>query len=156
MKLFEEQGIYSHREIEARYEIALENYIKAIQIESRALGEIVINQIIPACIEYQNKLIANVKGLKEVGLGEKLYEAQVKLLTQISESIDKLVKLDKEMFDLRVKGNDLTNVQKQAALYCDKVRPIMDEIRDVADGLESIVDDELWPLPKYREMLFSK
>jgi glutamine synthetase len=156
VKLFEEQGIYSHREIEARYEIALENYIKAIQIESRALGEIVINQIIPACLEYQNKLITNVKGLKEIGLDAKLYAAQTKILTQISEGIDKLVKLDKEMFDLRVKGNDQTNVLKQALLYCDKVRPIMDEIRDVADGLESIVDDELWPLPKYREMLFSK
>ena len=73
MKLFKTQGIYTHREVEARYEIALENYIKAIQIESRALGEIVINQVIPACIEYQNKLITNVKGLKEIGLDAKLY-----------------------------------------------------------------------------------
>jgi glutamine synthetase len=156
MKLFETQGIYTHREVEARYEIALENYIKAIQIESRALGEIVINQVIPACIEYQNKLITNVKGLKEIGLDAKLYSAQTNILTQISEGIDKLIKLDKEMFDLRVKGNDLTNVLKQALLYSDKVRPLMDEIRDITDGLEAIVDDELWPLPKYREMLFSK
>ena len=156
VKLFETQGIYTHREVEARYEIALENYIKAIQIESRALGEIVINQVIPACIEYQNKLITNIKGLKEVGIDAKLYAAQTSILKQISEGIDKLIKLDKEMFDLRVKGNDQTNVLKQALLYCDKVRPIMDEMRDITDGLESIVDDELWPLPKYREMLFSK
>jgi len=156
VKLFEEQGIYSHREIEARYEIALENYIKAIQIESRALGEIVINQIIPACLEYQNKLITNVKGLKEIGLDAKLYAAQTKILTQISEGIDKLVKLNQDMFDLRVKGNDLKSAQKQASLYVDKVKPLMDEIRDITDKLEGIVDDELWPLPKYREMLFAK
>jgi glutamine synthetase len=156
VKLFETQGIYTHREIEARYEIALENYIKAIQIESRALGEIVINQVIPACIEYQNKLITNVKGLKDVGIDAKLYSAQTDILKQICEGIDKLIKLEKEMHDLRVKGNDLTNVLKQALLYCDKVRPIMDEMRDITDSLESIVDDELWPLPKYREMLFSK
>lgn len=156
VKLFEDQGIYTHREVEARYEIALENYIKAIQIESRALGEIVVNQVVPACIEYQNKLIANIKGLKDVGIDAKLYVAQTDILKQISEGIDRLIKLNKEMFDLRVKGNDLTNVLKQALLYCDKVRPIMDEMREIADGLEGIVDDELWPLPKYREMLFSK
>jgi glutamine synthetase len=156
VKLFETQGIYSHREVEARYEIALENYIKAIQIESRALGEMVINQVIPACVEYQNKLITNVKGLKEIGIDAKLYAAQTDILKQISEGIDRLIKLEKQMLDLRVKANDLTNVLKQAVLYSDKVRPIMDEIRDVADSLESVVDDELWPLPKYREMLFSK
>jgi glutamine synthetase len=156
IKLFETQGIYSHREIEARYEIALENYVKAIQIESRALGEIVVNQIIPACVEYQNKLIVNVKGLKEIGLDAKLYTAQVDLLKLISEGIDKLIKLDKEMFDLRVKGNDISNAKKQAALYCDKVKPIMDEMREIVDKIEGLVDDELWPLPKYREMLFSK
>ena len=94
--------------------------------------------------------------MKEIGLDAKLYSAQTNILTQISEGIDKLIKLDKEMFDLRVKGNDLTNVLKQALLYSDKVRPLMDEIRDITDGLEAIVDDELWPLPKYREMLFSK
>jgi glutamine synthetase len=119
-------------------------------------GEIVVNQVVPACIEYQNKLIANIKGLKDVGIDAKLYVAQTDILKQISEGIDRLIKLNKEMFDLRVKGNDLTNVLKQALLYCDKVRPIMDEMREIADGLEGIVDDELWPLPKYREMLFSK
>ena len=79
-----------------------------------------------------------------------------RILKQISEGIDKLVTLDKEMFDLRVKGNELTNAKKQAALYCDKVKPLMDEMREITDSLEGIVDDELWPLPKYREMLFSK
>jgi glutamine synthetase len=156
IKLFESQGIYSHREIEARHEIALENFVKAIQIESRALGEIVVNQVIPACIEYQNKLITNVRGLKDIGLDGKMYTAQTDILKQISEGIDKLIKLDKEMFDLRVKGNDMANAKKQAVMYSDKIKPLMDEIRDITDNLEGIVDDELWPLPKYREMLFSK
>ena len=156
IKLFEEQGIYTHREIEARYEIALENYVKAIQIESRVLGEIIINQIVPTCLEYQNVLVTNIKGLKEVGIDAKLYAAQINLLKEISEGIDKLVKLNQDMFDLRVKGNDLKSAQKQASLYVDKVKPLMDEIRDITDKLEGIVDDELWPLPKYREMLFAK
>ena len=156
VKLFEELGIYTHRESEARYEIALENYVKAIQIESRTLGEMVINQIIPACIEYQNKLITHVKGLKEIGLENKFYEAQTTILKGISESIDKLIALEKEMHDLRVKANNTSEMLKQANLYSEKVRPVMGEIRDIADHLETIVDDELWPLPKYREMLFSK
>lgn len=156
IKLFTEMGIYTHREAEARYDIALENYIKAIQIESRVLGEVVINQIIPACLEYQNKLITNIKGLKDIGVDAKHYAAQTSILEQISEGIDKLIKLDKEMFDLRVKANDNNNVLKQANIYSDKVRPIMSDMRDITDALESIVDDELWPLPKYREMLFAK
>ena len=138
------------------FSTAEENYIKAIQIESRVLGEVVINQIIPACLEYQNKLITNIKGLKDIGVDAKHYAAQTSILEQISEGIDKLIKLDKEMFDLRVKANDNNNVLKQANIYSDKVRPIMSDMRDITDALESIVDDELWPLPKYREMLFAK
>jgi glutamine synthetase len=156
IKLFESMGIYSHRELEARYEIALENYVKAIQIESRALSEIITNQIVPACIEYQNKLITNIRGLKEVGIDAKLYDTQVNLLKQLSEGIDKMLKIDKQMLDLRIKANEMTNARKQAAVYSDKVKPMMDEIREIADNLEGIVDDDLWPLPKYREMLFSK
>ena len=116
----------------------------------------VVNQIIPACIEYQNKLINNLKGLKELGVNAKLYASQTSILTQICEGIEKLTALDKEMFDLRVKGNGISDTKKQALLYCDKVKPIMDEIREISDKLEGIVDDELWPLPKYREMLFAK
>ncbi|HQD13211.1 MAG TPA: glutamine synthetase type III, partial [Chitinophagales bacterium] len=156
IKLFESMGIYSHRELEARYEIALENYVKAIQIESRALSEIITNQIVPACIEYQNKLITNIRGLKEVGIDAKLYDTQVNLLKQLSEGIDKMLKIDKQMLDLRIKANEMSSARKQAAVYSDKVKPMMDEIREIADNLEGIVDDDLWPLPKYREMLFSK
>jgi glutamine synthetase len=153
IKLFEDLQIYSHREIEARYEIALENYAKAIQIESRTLGEIVVNQIIPVCIEYQNILVQNVRGLKEVGINASL---QTDLLKQIAEGIDKLNKLNNEMTAHRIKANDLNNAKKQSTLYCTKVKPLMDEIRDIVDDLEVVVDNELWPLPKYREMLFTK
>jgi glutamine synthetase len=153
IKLFEDLQIYSHREIEARYEIALENYTKAIQIESRTLGEIVVNQIIPVCIEYQNILVQNVRGLKEVGINASL---QTDLLKQIAEGIDKLNKLNNEMTAHRIKANDLNNSKKQSTLYCTKVKPLMDEIRVIVDDLEVVVDNELWPLPKYREMLFTK
>jgi glutamine synthetase len=153
IKLFEDLQIYSHREIEARYEIALENYTKAIQIESRTIGEIVVNQIIPVCIEYQNILVKNVRGLKEVGINASL---QTDLLKQIAEGIDKLNKLNNEMTAHRIKANDLNNAKKQSTLYCTKVKPLMDEIRDIVDDLEVVVDNELWPLPKYREMLFTK
>jgi len=94
--------------------------------------------------------------LKEIDLENKIYEAQTTILKGISESIDKLIALEKEMHDLRVKANNTSEMLKQANLYSEKVRPVMGEIRDIADHLETIVDDELWPLPKYREMLFSK
>lgn len=156
LKLFADLGIYTHRESEARYDIALENYSKAIQIESRVLGEIVMNQIVPACMEYQSRLIKNLKGLKDLGIDAKISTHQTEVLQQITQDIDKLIELNKEMFDLRVKANDIENVLKQASLYSDKVKPVMEAIRKIADGLEIIVDDELWPLPKYREMLFAK
>ncbi|MEN9449187.1 MAG: hypothetical protein RJA25_2477 [Bacteroidota bacterium] len=155
-KLFADLGIYTHRESEARYEIALENYSKAIQIESRVLGEIIMNQIIPACVTYQSKLISNLKGLKDLGIDIKVYAAQTEILEQITKGIDSLIKLNKEMFDLRVKANEIHNESKKATLYSEKVKPLMEQIREIADGLEVIVDDELWPLPKYREMLFAK
>lgn len=152
IKLFEDLKIYTHREIEARHEIGLEAYAKAVQIESRVMEEMIINQVIPASIDYQNKLALNVKSLKDVGIDAKL---QLNLLKTIEDSLEKLNTLTNEMKELRVKGNKL-DAKKQAVMYCDKIRPMMDEIRDIADHLETIVDNELWPLPKYREMLFSK
>ena len=153
IKLFEDLQIYSHREIEARYEIALENYTKAIQIESRTLGEIVVNQIIPVCIEYQNRLIQNIKGLKDVGVSASI---QTDMLKKIAEGIEKLNKLSDEMTAFRIKANEMKASKKQADLYCEKVKPLMEQIRESVDDLEAIIDNEIWPLPKYREMLFTK
>ncbi len=152
VKLFEDLQIYSHREIEARYEIALESYSKSVQIESRTLGDLIQTQIIPTCIEYQNKLATNVKHLKDLGISS---NPQLATLKKLAESIEQLDKLTNEMTELRIKGNALTG-KKQANLYCDKVRPASEEIRNIADELESIIENELWPLPKYSEMLFFK
>jgi glutamine synthetase len=153
LALFEDFNIMSKREAHARYEIMLHSYANALQIESRILSEIVINQIIPAAIEYQNKLIANVSGLKAVGLKS---DSATDILKQVSGHIEALYKMEKEMREFRIKSNDLDDAKKQATLYCDKVKPLMDEIRVHCDLLELLVDDNLWPLPKYREMLFSK
>lgn len=152
VKLFEDLQIYTHREIEARYEIALESYSKSVQIESRTLGDLIQTQIIPTCIEYQNKLATNVKLLKDLGISS---NPQLATLKKLAESIEQLDKLTNEMTELRIKGNALTG-KKQANLYCEKVRPASEEIRNIADELESIIENELWPLPKYSEMLFFK
>lgn len=156
LALFENLGILSRRESEARYEIMMHNYVNHLQIESRTLGEIVVNQILPACVEYQNKLISNIRGMKEIGMDEKYYATQLDVLKTISSGIEKTILLEREMKAIRVKGNDLGEVKEQALLYCNEVKPIMEAIRDIVDELEIIIDDNLWPLPKYREMLFSK
>lgn len=156
IELFEELNIMNRRESEARYEILLHDYTNHVQIESRILGEIVVNQIIPACIEYQNKLIESIDGLKDLKLDKELYEPQLDILKKVAGGVAKLIKLEEKMKAFRVTGNDINSPQEQANLYCDEVKPLMEEIREVADELETIVDDNLWPLAKYREMLFSK
>lgn len=153
VKLFESLQIYSHRELEARYEIALEKYSKALQIESRTLGEMVLNQIVPASIEYQNRLLQNIKGLKEVGIDTTI---QLNILKQIAESIAQLTQLNNDMTANRIKASELKTAKKQAELYCTKIKPMMDQMRELVDGLETVIDNEIWPLPKYREMLFTK
>jgi glutamine synthetase len=156
LHLFESMGILSHREQEARYEIALETYTKKIQIESRIIGDIVMNQIIPASIDYQKKLVDNVNGLKNLFAAadfKKLAGAQLDMIKEISERIS-TIKIDTEkMIEERKKANNLDNAKKQAFAYCDKVKPYFDTIRYHVDKLELIVDDSAWPLPKYRELL---
>ncbi|MCB9033420.1 MAG: glutamine synthetase III [Chitinophagales bacterium] len=156
IKLFEEQKVYTKREIEARYHIALHNYCNALQIESRVLGEIVMNQIIPVCIAYQNKLLENISGFKNIGLDKKLFKTQQNLLEDVSNSIENLVTMHDEMFKIRVEANNESDAKKQALIYSDKIIPLMNNIRQIVDKLENIVDDEFWPLPKYREMLITK
>lgn len=156
LNLFEDLGIMSKRESLARYEIMLHHYVNHLQIESRILGEMVVNQILPACIEYQNKLLENIDGMKELKLDSALYEPQMTILKKVADGVSKLFAMERKMKELRVKGNEMDHAKDQALLYCHQVKPIMDEIREVADELETIVDDNLWPLAKYREMLFSK
>lgn len=156
IQLFEELNIMSVRESEARYEVLMHDYTNHLQIESRILGEMVINQIVPACIEYQNKLIENVDGLQDLDLDAEFYTPQLNLLKKVATNTGLLIQLENEMKKLRVQGNETESPREQAALYCDKIKPLMEKIREAADELETIIDDNLWPLAKYREMLFTK
>jgi glutamine synthetase len=158
MKLFEDLNILNHREQEARYDIALETYTKKIQIEGRIMADIVLNQIIPAAIRYQRTLVENVNGMKNI-LGtefKKTADLQIQMIKEISEHIAVLKTNAEKMTEERKKANNLDSPKKQAIAYCEKVKPYFDTIRYHSDKLEAMVDDEAWPLPKYREMLFLK
>jgi glutamine synthetase len=158
LDLFKEMNVMNHVEVEARYEIELEEYTKKIQIEGRVLGDIARNHVIPTAIRYQNTLIENVKGLKEI-FGkdfEKIAKEQINIIKEISAHIEGINSKVEEMTQARKKANALTDAQKMAEMYCDKVKPFFDVIREHCDKLELIVDDEIWTLTKYRELLFTK
>ena len=158
LDLFSELSIMNHVEVEARYEIELEEYTKKIQIESRVLGDISKNHVIPIAIRYQNTLITNVKGLKDI-FGdefESIGKEQIILIKVISKHIEGINAKVKEMTDARKKANALTDAQEMAEAYCDKVKPYFEIIRNHCDKLELLVDNELWTLTKYRELLFTK
>ena len=156
--LYEELGIMSKIEIEARHEIQVEEYAMRIQIEGRVLGDIARNHVIPTAIRYQNILIENAEGLKEL-FGKdfmKVAGEQMKLIEAISNHIAKINKGITDMTNERKKANKLDDTEKRAFAYCDNVRPYFEEIRYHCDKLELLVDDELWPLTKYRELLFTR
>ena len=154
-KLFENTGVYSHSELEARHEIELEKYIKKVQIESRIMGELCTSHILPGAISYQNVLINNIKGMKEIGIEESSYTNQKQILIKISSHINKVSELVSLMIEARKKANNLTNTRDKAIAYCDEVKgKYFDDIRYHVDKLEILVDDASWYLPKYREMLF--
>lgn len=158
-KLFGENDILTPEELDARMEIRNEAYAKAIQIESRVLADIAGNHIIPTSIKYQSILVDNVKGLKEI-LSPEQYEEQAELqigiISKISEHISFIRKEVKEMIEKRKEANAIEEAHKRATFYCDTVKPYFDSIRYHIDKLEILVDDEMWTLPKYREMLFVK
>ena len=152
--LFVRNEVFTKEEIHARHEIELEKYIKIVQIEGRIIGELAVNQIIPAAIQYQNELINNIKGFREIGLDERHTEAQKNLVTEISEHVNAILKMVHEMTEARKTANNTEDIRDRAIAYCDTVKPFFDEIRYRTDKLELVVDDKLWPLPKYRELLF--
>ena len=158
ISLYEGLGIMSKVEIEARHEIEVEEYAKRIQIEGRILGDIARNHVIPTAIRYQNVLIENVKGLKDIyGAGfKKIAGEQMNLIEQISEHIEKINQGITAMIDARKKANLLEDMEACAVAYCNNVKPYFDEIRYHCDKLELLIDDELWPLVKYRELLFTR
>jgi glutamine synthetase len=156
--LYEELGIMSKVEIEARHEIEVEEYAKRIQIEARILGDIARNHVIPTAIKYQNILIENVQGLKVIygNQFKKLAKEQMDLIEQISEHIAKINSGITNIINERKKANKISHPEKLAFAYCDDVKPYFEVIRYHCDKLELMVDDEIWPLTKYRELLFTK
>jgi len=156
--LFEELDVMRKVEIDARYEIEVEEYIMRVQIDSRALGDIARNHVVPTAVKYQNVLIKNVTGLKDIyGKDFKNYaKEQLGLIGEISKHIEAINSGVTKMINERKKANVVEDIEKKASLYCDKVKPFFDDIRYHCDKLELLIDDELWPLTKYREMLFTR
>jgi glutamine synthetase len=158
LELFESLGVMNKVEAQARYEIEMDEYILHNQIESRVIGDIARNHIVPTAVRYQNILIENVTGLKTIyGTRFKDYaKEQLALIEQISSHIEAINSLVTKMTDQRKKYNKLSDVDKKADGYCNKVKPLFEDIRYHCDKLELMIDDELWPLTKYRELLFTK
>jgi glutamine synthetase len=154
-KLFEDHSIYNHLELEARHEIMLEDYVKKVQIEARVMGDLATTQILPSAVKYQNKLIENVTGLKQLGLPEGAYHSQMDILKKISEHVNVISSHVESMINARKSANEIKNNRDKAIAYCEEVKEKhFDTIRYHADKLELMIEDELWPLPKYRELLF--
>jgi glutamine synthetase len=154
-KLFEHNNVYTHGELHARHEIELEKYIKMVQIEARIMGELCSSHILPAAIKYQNTLITNIKGLKDVGLPESSYANQKQILGRLSEHINAVSDMVGKMIEARKQCNAITDTRDRAVEYNAKVKePFFDQIRYHVDKLELLVDDKEWTLPKYREILF--
>ncbi|MDX9811275.1 MAG: glutamine synthetase III [Bacteroidales bacterium] len=150
-------GVFSEKEIESRVEVEFEKFTKKVQIESRVLGDLAINHIIPTAIRYMTSLIENVKGLREI-FDEKEFErlsaSRKDVIVTISDHISNIKKMEYEMVEERKKANKITDSYKKALAYEKNVKPYLSSIRYHIDKLELIVDNEIWPLPKYRELLF--
>ncbi len=158
MELFKRQGVLSDREVHARTEVKLETYTKKIQIESRVLADLVMNHIVPIAIDYQTSLVKNVKGLKEIFNENEFNElagARLELIREVSLHTSYIKAKVREMINARKEANVIENVRDKAESYSKKVAPFLEDIRYHVDKLELIVDNEKWPLPKYRELLFT-
>lgn len=155
---FKEAKVMNEVEVRARHEIMLEEYTLKIQIESRVLGDIAGNHVVPTAVSYQNKLIQNVRGLKAV-LEDEVYQKvakdQLNMIQNISEYINTIIHKRDEMIQVRKECNQIEDTREKAMAYDERIKPYLDEIRYACDKLEMLIDDELWPLPKYRELLFS-
>ncbi|MBP7982337.1 MAG: glutamine synthetase III [Kaistella sp.] len=157
--LYEGLGIYTHREIEARNEIKLEKYSTVIAIEGTVLADIARNHIIPCALKYQNRLIENVKGIKEI-FGDKefkdLAKEQMNMIGEISQHVS-IIKVEADALLAAIKNaKSIEDPQESAEQFCTDVKPRFEKIRNSSDALEMVVDDELWPMTKYRELLFTR
>ncbi|MFL5789599.1 MAG: glutamine synthetase III [Flavisolibacter sp.] len=154
-KLFENNNVYTHVELEARHEIELEKYIKKVQIESRIMAELATSHVLPAAFRYQNILLENIKGLKDSGAGENICNQRTRILSKISEHINKVSELVEKMIEERKICNNMSDTRTKAIAYCSQVKEaFFDQIRYHVDKIEQLVDDKEWYLPKYRELVF--
>ena len=156
IELFEGLGVMNRTEIEARHEIMLENYQLKIQIESRVLGDISGNHLVPTALRYQALLMQNIQGMHEV-FGDKEFKKLTKvprnMVQEIAERTSEIITLKEEMIEARKRANAVDDVRKRSIMYCEEVLPYFEKIRVHSDKLELLIDDEVWTLPKYREML---
>ena len=153
------EGIFNETELRSRVEVELEKFVKKIQIESRVLGDLTINHIVPTAISYQNRLLENIIGMKQIFEKEEyehLSDARRGLVKEISEYVSEIKAQVKEMTEERKIANRIENMEEKAFAYSNKVKPYLESIRYYVDNLEMEIDNEIWPLPKYRELLFAK
>ncbi|HUH46891.1 MAG TPA: hypothetical protein VLZ54_07050, partial [Arenibacter sp.] len=158
LALFKSMNVMSEIEVKVRLEVELEEYVMHVQIEGRVFNELIYSYVIPAAVVYQNRLINNVKGLKEIygDAYKKMAESQLDILERISGHVSVIKAKTDAMVEERKKANNMVDIHKKAFAYCERVKPYFDEIRYHCDKLERLVDDEIWPLTKYRELLFIK
>jgi glutamine synthetase len=158
-EVFIGEGVFNETELKSRVEVELEKFVKKIQIESRVLGDLTINHIVPIAVTYQNRLLENLIGLKQI-FGKEEYEelsfARKQLVKEISKYVSEIKLQVKEMTNERKIANRITNMQEKAFAYSNNVKPYLETIRECVDNLEMEIDNEIWPLPKYRELLFAK
>ena len=153
IEIFERLGILTEREFHARYEIELENYIKKIQIESRVIGDLAMNHVVSTAVKYQSQLVLTARSLKEMELMREA-EPVIKIIREISERVTEISLKVNQMTEARKKANNIEDIEEKARLYATEVKNFFEEIRYHVDKLEILIDDEDWPLVKYREMLY--
>ena len=156
LKMFDSLGVLAPNEVQARFEILNETYVKKLQIEARVIGDMCLNHVIPASVKYQNILIENIKGLKEI-FGDEFMtycSSEVAALKKISMCINDVSTYVEALVEARKKANRVDDIAERAKMYSHDVKDMMDKVRESADQLEMMIDDEMWPWPKYRELLF--
>ena len=156
LDMFEDTGVLARNEVEARFEILNETYVKKLQIEARVMGDMCLNHVIPAAVRYQNVLIENVKGIKDIFGSEYMTycSSEIETLKKISILMNDVSTDVEALVEARKKANRIEDIAQRAKVYSRDVKDMMDKVRKSADELEMLIDDEMWPLPKYRELLF--
>ena len=151
IKMFGDMGVYNKVEVEARTEVKWETYTKKIQIEARVLGDMTMNNIIPVASKYESLLLDKAYKMKELGLN---YDSDIELIHDIQGHTSAIQRLVNDMIEARKVANRIEDQREKAIQYHDTVAVYLDQIRQHIDKLEEVIDDQLWPLPKYRELLF--